>query len=178
MSTACDERSARSDMTATAPFTLINIGAEQTQLVSGFGSTSQATMNLALSSETTALQFFKRDPPAPHELERAIDAVEDEVLRARPMIITGSALFAGGAALDEVGEAAGATVESECIPLETVEQLFQRLASASLGDPIARRGLPAGNRFAATTLILREFMHHLGFGSITFRGAGRHLPMT
>jgi hypothetical protein len=73
MSTACDERSARSDMTATAPFTLINVGAEQTQLVSGFGSTSQATMNLALGSEATAQQFFKRDPPAPHELERAID---------------------------------------------------------------------------------------------------------
>jgi hypothetical protein len=27
-------------------------------------------------------------------------------------------------------------------------------------------GLPAGRTFAATLLILREFMHHLGFDSI------------
>ena len=31
-----------------------------------------------------------------------------------------------------------------------------------------RRGLPAGNRFIATLLILREFMHHRGFASVCF----------
>jgi hypothetical protein len=31
-----------------------------------------------------------------------------------------------------------------------------------------RRGLPAGNRFIATLVILREFMHHRGFASVCF----------
>ena len=60
------------------------------------------------------------------------------------------------------------TAAGEAATIEAVERLFQRLASASLGDPMARRGLPTGNRFVATALILREFMHHLGFTSITF----------
>jgi hypothetical protein len=99
-------------------------------------------------------------------------------MRARVMVPPGSVppgsvLFAAGAALHELGGAAGATGEKETVTLETVEQLFQRLASASLGDPIARQGLPTGSTFAATLLILREFMHHLGFASITFPAARR-----
>ena len=168
MSTAFDDGSARSGTATPVPFTLIDIGTQQTRVMTGFGAAPDATMDLALGSVATAEQFFKLDPPAPHELESAIDAVEDEVMRARTMIPAQSVFFAGGAALDELGRAAGATGEKEAIPLEAVEQLFQRLASASLGDPIARRGLPTGNPFAATVLILREFMHHLGFVSITF----------
>ena len=46
------------------------------------------------------------------------------------------------------------------------EQWFQRLASASLGQPRALQGLPAGREAAATLLVLREFMHHRGHASI------------
>ena len=164
---------------AFVPFTLIDIGAQQTRVVAGVGSAEHATLELALGSVATAQQFFKLDSPAPHELERAIDAVELEVMRARPMIRSESVLFAHGAALDELGRAAGATGEKAVIAREAVEQLFQRLASASLGDPMARRGLPSGNAFAATVLILREFMHHLGFATVTFRSptsAGAQTP--
>ena len=44
--------------------------------------------------------------------------------------------------------------------LETVEDWFQRLASASLGQPAAMQGLPAGREAAASLLVLREIMHH------------------
>lgn len=46
---------------------------------------------------------------------------------------------------------------------------FQRLSAVSLGRPISLEGLPASADFAATLLILREFMHHLGFASITLK---------
>ena len=52
------------------------------------------------------------------------------------------------------------------VPLETVEQWFQRLASASLGQPRALDGLPLGAEAAAALLVLREFMHHLGYRSV------------
>lgn len=50
--------------------------------------------------------------------------------------------------------------------IEIVESWFQRLASASLGQPGALWGLPAGREAAATLLMLREFMHHRGYASI------------
>jgi exopolyphosphatase/pppGpp-phosphohydrolase len=53
------------------------------------------------------------------------------------------------------------------MPIETVEQWFQRLAAASLGQSGAMQGLPAGREAAATLLILREFMHHLDHRAIT-----------
>jgi hypothetical protein len=58
---------------------------------------------------------------------------------------------------------------NEAVGLDEVEQLFQRLASASLGNSAARLGLPSGNGFVAATLILRELMHHLGFTWVEFR---------
>ena len=54
--------------------------------------------------------------------------------------------------------------------IETVEQWFQRLASASLGQPGALRGLPSGREAAATLLVLREFMHHRSHTSIVVVG--------
>jgi exopolyphosphatase/pppGpp-phosphohydrolase len=148
------------------PRTLIDIGARLTRVVAVVDAVPDVTLELALGSQACTEQFFKLDPPALHELETAIDAIEDEVVRVRTMIPVGSALVATGAALHELGRAAGAT--SEALTIEAVEHLFQRLASASLGDPMARLGLPRGNSFAATALILREFMHHLGFATITF----------
>ncbi len=36
---------------------------------------------------------------------------------------------------------------------------------------VAARDLPAGREFAATLLILREFMHHLGFIEVSLLAA-------
>lgn len=168
MNATDDDASARFGAAGPARFTRIDIDTRHTRVTTGIGSAPDATLNLVLGSLATGERFFKHEPPPPHELERAIDAVEDEVMRARGMIPPGSALVSAGAALHEFGRAAGVTEAGEAVTIEAVERLFQRLASASLGDPMARRGLPTGNRFVACALILREFMHHLGFTSITF----------
>jgi len=57
-------------------------------------------------------------------------------------------------------------VSGPTMTIEIVEQWFQRLASASLGEPGAMRGLPLGREAAATLLVLREFMHHRSHASI------------
>ncbi len=68
------------------------------------------------------------------------------------------------AAIAALADAAGvAHADERVMALEAVEGLFQRLASASLGQPGAMGGLPAGREAAAVVLILREFMHHCGF---------------
>lgn len=46
------------------------------------------------------------------------------------------------------------------LPVETVEQWFERLALGSQGRTGALDGLPPGREAAAALLVLREFMHH------------------
>ena len=144
---------------------VVEIGARQT-LVRVAGSATPLALGFELMAETC----LRHDPPTAAELERAIEAIEDELMLARRSLPGGMGqhLLAQGAALNEVAGAADAPAE---LPLDAVERLFQRLASESLGNPSARQGLPAGNRFVATVLILREFMHHLGFASLRFEAA-------
>jgi hypothetical protein len=141
---------------------VVEIGARQTQVRVAGGATP-----LALGSELITESCLRHVPPTPAELERAIEVIEDELMRVRRSLPVGMGqhLLAQGVALNEVARAADARAE---LPLDTVERLFQRLASEALGNPSARQGLPAGNQFVATVLILREFMHHLGFTSVRF----------
>lgn len=139
--------------------TRLDVGARQTRLQVG-----SASLELALGAELTAAACFRHTPPTPQEIERAIDIVEGEVMPALASGPRHPALGAGGLALQQIAAAAGAPTLS----LDEVEQMFQRVASEALGDPTARRGLPPGNGFVMTLLILREFMHHGGFSAVEF----------
>ena len=59
---------------------------------------------------------------------------------------------------------AGAALQ---IPVDAVEQVFALLASHSLGRPASIAGISGSSSFAAALLILREFMFHLKFSSIS-----------
>ena len=47
-----------------------------------------------------------------------------------------------------------------------MESVFNRLAAIITGRPASMDTLPKDSAFAASLLIVREFMHHLGFTSI------------
>lgn len=147
----------------------LDIGEQVTRVSMQVSGAPSTTLHLALGSISTSRRFFRNVLPEPSEWEAAIDAVEAEVMLVHPMSVVGSELVATGAALHEFGQAAGAASSGQATAtLEAVEQIFQRLAAESLGAPSARAGLPCTRHFAATALILREFMHHLGFSSIRF----------
>ena len=55
------------------------------------------------------------------------------------------------------------------LPLDRMEQTFERLAAVAEGRPVLLEGLPDSTVFAAALLILREFMHHLGFSALHVR---------
>ena len=132
---------------AAEAMTLLHIGGSRTEVLIG--------------AEQIAQAYCHHDPPTSIELQRSIDAVEDEVMRLSRPIDPQAALVG----IDD-GLRAWAAIAGAAMTLELVEQLFQRLASASLGHPSALRGLLTGREAAATLLILREFMHHLGYASI------------
>ena len=157
-------RNLRQGLAAGTPITLLHIGEEQTAVAVGSGPEPDTVLLLALGTRATAAQFYRHNPPTPGELENAIQWVEDEVTRARSLVAGHASLFGSDPAALQLAQLAGMAGSS--LPVEAVERLFDQLASLSLGRPAASAGIPDTPAFAAGLLILREFMHHLGFAEI------------
>ena len=141
--------------------TLLHIGDEHLVLLSGRGPTPETVQRFDLGAARIAREHFRHDPPDMRDIERAIDFIEDEIMRHGKTAVASTRLWSVDSALRAWSDLSG-----PIMTLETVEQWFQRLASVALGQPSAMRGLPAGREAAATLLVLREFMHHRGHGSV------------
>lgn len=162
-----DYAAARLQLPLGTAITVLHIGEAATVLAVGREAEPSAVLSLAIGSQKTAAAFFKHTPPTPSEIENAIMVVEDEVTLARHLVAGHTTLFSADAALLAMATMVGIdTVHSRCMSLETVEGLFDLLAALSQGRPAASAGIPDTPNFAATLLILREFMHHLGFTEI------------
>jgi hypothetical protein len=148
--------------------TVLHIGAEQSGIAVGIGPDPQSNLVLAIGSDRTAREHFKHSPPSPLELEYAIAAVEDEVARARSLVPRASNLYTNDPVVGEIAVLSGVRHGAHMtLSQEAMERTFDRLTSVALGKPASHEGLPSSNTFAATLLILREFMHHMQFSSIT-----------
>lgn len=153
---------------ATGPTAVLHIGPEETTVVVGSPMETGTTLSLALGSRKTAREHFRHTPPSPLELENAIATVEDEVTRARTMVNAAVPLYTSDPAIRAIAVLAGVTEGNRMqVSVEAIERTFDRLASVVLGQPASHVGLPRDNSFAATLLILREFMHHLQCTAIT-----------
>lgn len=148
--------------------TVLHIGEAQTAVATGTSAEPDVVLVLSIGSKRTAADFFKHTPPTPGELENAIVVVEDEVTRLRAITATASTLVTADAVIREIALVAGVPDQSELIlALDAVEWTFEQLAAFALGRPASSAGIPANAAFAATLLILREFMCHLQFASVT-----------
>lgn len=154
----------------------LHMGEKATAVVHGQGGAAPVLIVLALGTRRSAQTWFRSDVPTALALETAIAEVEDELMRAgvapgssgeSPWLVTAD---------PQVRRLAGAAAES--LPLVSVEMLFQRLASASLGHARALAGMPTGREAAALLLILREFMHHGGHESITLLDGAPDSPVS
>jgi exopolyphosphatase/pppGpp-phosphohydrolase len=165
---AAQYRRIRSQASYTGRIAVLQLGADETGVAVGAGVGPDATIILGIGSQRIANDYFKHSPPTPGELEAAIDTVEDEVTRVQGILGGGAELFTTDASVREVALAAGQTTGSTMVvSVDQVERTFGRLAAVSLGRPAALEGLPPDREFAATLLIVREFMHHLGFSQVT-----------
>jgi exopolyphosphatase/pppGpp-phosphohydrolase len=142
----------------------LHLGADTLWLVREGNESGAASMALDLGTDSTARLFFRSDLPRPQELERAIDHVEDELMRAVAWAAGRSVLGTDHALARGLTPTHGLT--DAVLTRDAVEAAFQRLASGALGDPSALKGLPTGREVAAALLILRELMHHLGFSQV------------
>lgn len=149
--------------------TTLHIGPQQT-LVTGRAGEPHATLILPVGFRNLGGAGFRHAPPTPIELENAIALVEDELFRIRDAVVKESALVTADAAVRAIAQAAGAAAQGEtALTRDAVEQVFNRLAAIVQGRPASQDVIPVDADFAATLLILREFMHHLEFASITVK---------
>lgn len=120
-------------------------------------------VTLGPSPAALADACFRHDRPTAVELERAIDVVEDALMSAKPPLARGAGLTTSEPTLRQLPGlgAVGATLSRDAI-----EALFQELASIALGMPDPHEPTVTGRDRAASLLILRECMHHLGFDSV------------
>ena len=153
-----------------APITVLHIGEQQTAVAAGTGAEPGAVFKLPVGSGKTAAEYFQHNPPTPGEMENAIVAVEDAVASARTMIPVSSRLFTTDEDIRRIALISGVPDGAELIlTRDAMEQTFERLTEAILGRPNSREEIPSDVTFAATLLILREFMHHLQFLSVTVK---------
>jgi hypothetical protein len=127
-------------------------------------------LRVSIGSSAVA-QLFHSDPPTERELEAAIDMVEAAVMPLANEISPGATLIAGDALTGEVAASSTGDPLAATASIDAVEGLFDQLARAG------QRGTWAGTTrmdatFAATVVILREFMHHTRFKSIQIERQG------
>ena len=96
--------------------------------------------------------------------------VEDELFKIRNKVVKGSSLCTTDASIFEIANLAGATEQPQpTLSRDAVEQAFSRLTAIVQGRPAALDSIPVSPQFCATLMILREFMHHLDFASISVK---------
>lgn len=160
----------RKDVPPTTAIVLLHIGEEQTCIASGSGMEPDHVLTLEIGASRTSSDFFKHNPPSPLEIENAIMVVEDEVTRARAVAQGSAALYSTDERVNDMTRMVRSTQAPPInLTIEEVERLFDQFAARSEGRPASQVDIPDDPRFAATLLILREFMHHLNFDTIQFR---------
>ena len=154
------------------PIVLLHIGEDQTGVASGMGVEPDLLLVLDMGASRTSTQFFKRYPPSPLEIETAIMAVEDEVTRARAVALHHAPLYSADERVRQMTRiVGGADGLVPTLRIEQVENLFDQLAARSEGRLPSQVQIPDDPRFAATLVILREFMHHLHFDTVQLIGS-------
>jgi hypothetical protein len=140
----------------------LRIGTVQTEVCVGPVASPVASMVLAIGAQQVAEAFFRRMPPMPLQVENAIQVVEDEVVRARTLVPAGTWICSADADIQTIATiAGGSALDGQFLPVESVEHTFNRWVDWVEGRPASQDGLPHSASFAASLLILREFMHHL-----------------
>ena len=146
-------------------FIFLSINAEETHILFEQNpSEPEHQIILKIGYQKTAREFFWHHPPTPLEIETAINMVEDEIIPLHTKVDSSSILVTTDSTIEQIALLAGIAKRSVMMmSLDAMEQVFNRFADIVSGRPVSQDTLPDSLEFAATLLILREWMHHLRF---------------
>ncbi|MDB5954110.1 hypothetical protein [Ramlibacter sp.] len=135
--------------------------------VAADGSTD--TFPLPIGTSAVAA-LFRRDPPTEGELETAIELIEEAVMPLAIKVPRGAVLVACSERARELVNLSTGSGARNVASLDAVEASFEQMALAVRRGAWSRE-LRMDASLCAGLLILREFMHHTGFGGIEVRDA-------
>ncbi len=156
----------------------LHIGEQQSQVVFQADAGVGVAHSLALGSVAVAEVFFKPYPPRPLNLENAIAAVEDELVKLRHLAVGSPrpALYSVDESVRQIALACGLGADA-VLAVDNVERAFNDLVALSSGGRSAFASSDgaaapwvADARSGAALVILREFLHHLNFEAIKVLG--------
>ena len=149
--------------------TVLELGATTSVVQSGAGATL-AAKEFKLGVASLVQQCLLHQPPLPIELEHAIELTEDVIMPLASQFAISPLLLLQGMGAKVIAKAIQASrLVPTTLTLEQVESLFNRLVAVSEGRPASQETLPTDKCLCASLLILREFMHHLGFMQVTLQ---------
>jgi hypothetical protein len=147
---------------------LLLIGLEVSWVAIGTKSVPSEVFALGIGAQRLAREQFRNIFPRELELEGAISTVEDEVMKNWPLPAGVTHLVVFDSTLYDVALASAHNANPYIeLDLDAVERLFSRLVASSYGSSESQQGIPKDAVFAAKLLILREFLHHKHFRSVS-----------
>lgn len=161
--------------------TVVDIGGGSTEITVGTQRDVLHSTSLDVGSVRVTERFFRHDPPTDAELEAAIAAVEDALVRASVFDFAGSTLVGVAGTVtslailaQDLREFSLQAVTNYRLRYETVEALFHRLRTMSAHEIRQLSNVMEGRSdvIIAGTLILREIMAHFGFDEIVVSERG------
>lgn len=164
---------ARAAQPAAHGWVALHLGDEASALALGQAPLPERVIAMDLGLVTLARRFFATERPGELAIETAIAEVEDLIMPLRQALPPESQLVSTDPAVAELAQQAGLSLTEGPADLDrdTVEALFNRWAALALGRPASQDALPIGGpvagRFAATLLVLREWLHHLPQATLT-----------
>ncbi|WP_066568998.1 hypothetical protein [Snodgrassella sp. CFCC 13594] len=117
---------------------------------------------LPLGAHTLTQRFFSNNPASAYAWEMAIQTVEDAIAPMRTLIIADAALWIRQSVFAALPGALRPEQGPAQLSLTVIEAAFKSLSATAEGLPMPRN-LPTESDFPARLLLLREWMHHMGF---------------
>lgn len=162
---------ARQQLGGDAAMAVIHLGTAHAVVV--WGSAPDQSGVLALGLHSLAAAMTPGGRLSAGAVEEAIATVEDEVMPWRGRLPHAARLVSGDAWTLALASWAGMPADASMwwMSTDAVERLFDRWAALLQGRPASQDGLPSTGNVASALLVLREWLHHVGFDGIWVLGS-------
>lgn len=158
-------RQARQDLGGDV--TALEFGDTVSAVAIGGQSEAARVIRLPLGLDILARKYFLAAKPGESVIEAAIAEVEELIMPLRPLVPVGSRCVTRDHRVALIARALGLPPEAWiALTTNAVEDVFNRWAAIALGRPASQDTLPTTPEFAASLLVLREWLHHFSFTNI------------
>lgn len=147
--------------------TALEFGEPASAVVVGAGNEPERVIALPLGPGDLARARLGPARPGEAAIEAAIAETEERIMPLRPLLPVGSQCVSRDPRVARIADVLGCASEPWArLDTDLVEQGFNRWVSIALGRPASQDTLPTTPEFGASLLVLREWLHHMGFAGI------------